>query len=293
MKKKYSLIAFILVTILLSSCDIFNTNFADIEKAEFYHSPQLSQVPADIEEIMIMSWNIKFGGGRIDFFFDGWGDEVLMCEDEVLDNMSKIASYINEAQPDIVLLQEVDIDSKRSAYVDQVQFLLDNTYLNYGVYASQWKADLIPSDGIGRMNSGNAILSHWEFDSAERIALPLIGEQDALKQYFYLRRNILSTTLTIDNRELSVLNTHTAAYSNDGTKKEQIDIFKEKLDEIESAGKLFVGGGDLNAIPPESSNYLGTAFPDRPADLGKDFELEDYDTTELEKLYQTYTPALP
>ena len=54
MKKKYSLIALILVTILLSSCDIFNTNFEDIERAEFYHSTRLSQVPADIEEIMII-----------------------------------------------------------------------------------------------------------------------------------------------------------------------------------------------------------------------------------------------
>ena len=100
--------------------------------------------------------------------------------------------------PDILLLQEVDVSSKRSAYVNQLQYILDRTHLKYGVYASMWNAEIIPSDGLGRVDAGNAILSRWEITDAERIQLPLRTDQDALTQYFYLRRNILKAKIGID-----------------------------------------------------------------------------------------------
>ena len=586
MKKKY----LVLITVLLfavSGCDIFNTNFENMEDARMYRAKVITYAPVP-SVLKIMTWNIKFGGARIDFFFDGWGDEVLMDESVVIGNTQNIANYINEVDPDIILLQELDIDSKRSAYVDQMQFLLDATELNYGAYASQWKADFVPSDGLGRMNSGNAIMSKWRITDAVRIALPLI-DQDGLTQYFYLRRNILKTKIVIheetidelllgsnnfvqrthyfieqptelyelyddndgiegvdyplgwkDNaiklddyngkwmlspngcnllpdpneeltiylddglasnnaltiegvnyidpedtyhfdilsegidydvdynsgiivmtlpqgvnkiysigitytrndgvvvgnsssspvetkmlrirnqdsydadywdlqvrniydigiqnihndgfemsvysmpigsttqnynvppevvtpnfsditlndylrldsnndlqingedttvdlvvgniylpfikpfhalndsiiyieesvafdeienyialtirepsRELNVLNIHAAAYSKDGTKKEQIDIFKGELDDINNEGLLFVAGGDFNAIPPNSLNWLEEGFPDRPDDLGEDYEVEDYEITDMAEFYNDYHPDLP
>lgn len=279
-----------LIIIVLTGCDIFNTNFEDLEDARMYEANIITEalVPASIK---VMTWNIKFGGARIDFFFDGWGDEVLMNESDVIDNTQNIAEYINEVDPDIILFQELDIDSKRSAYVDQMQYILDATDMNYGAYASQWKADFVPSDGLGRMNSGNAIMSKWEVTDAVRIALPLI-DQDGLTQYFYLRRNILKTKIQIGSQELQVLNIHAAAYSKDGTKKEQIDIFKGKLDELNTDGLLFVAGGDFNAIPPNAVNTAGDEFPDRPEGLEDDFEVEDYELTDMIELYADYHPDL-
>jgi len=65
-----------------------------------------------------------------------------------------LAAKITAMDADILLLQEVDTDSKRSAYIDQVQWLLDNTAMNYGVYASMWEVQFVPSDGLGRVNTG-------------------------------------------------------------------------------------------------------------------------------------------
>ncbi len=289
MKKLFVLM---LAFLLIFGCDVFNTTFEDSENAVMYEASTIveSEIPTNLK---VMSWNIKFGGARIDFFFDGWGEEVLMDENLVIENMQAIADYIIQFDPDIVLLQEIDIDSKRSAYVDQLQYLLDETALNYGAYASQWKADFVPSDGIGRMNSGNAIMSKWQITDAERIALPLIEEQDDLTQYFYLRRNILKTKIELDEEELFVLNIHASAYSTDGTKQEQINIFKAEIDELDSAGSRFIAGGDFNAIPPNSVNIIGENFPDRPADLDEDFEVEDYDLDDMVAFYDDYSPAVP
>src|SRR5690606_25181918 len=109
-----------------------------------------------------------------------FGDRVLMNKGEVLHNLERLAEKINQYDPDVLILQEVDVSSKRSAYVDQMQWLLDHTRLRYGVYAAQWKADYVPSDGLGAMDSGNGILSKYPLSEAERIALSLRSEQSGL-----------------------------------------------------------------------------------------------------------------
>jgi endonuclease/exonuclease/phosphatase family metal-dependent hydrolase len=215
-----------------------------------------------------------------------------MTEEEVVRNLEGLAVKINQVDPDIVLMQEVDAESKRCAYVDNLQWLLDHTRLNYGAYASQWKADYVPSDGIGRVNSGNAVMSRWEITGAKRIALALISDQDALRQYFYLRRNILKTMISVPGHTLNVLCVHTAAFSHDGTKKKHIDQFKQECDDIDMAGGLFVAGGDLNEIPPGAKKVKD--FPDSKC-TDEDYQADDYsgETTWLDGLYAAYEEAVP
>lgn len=272
--------------------DPAHTGFEDVEEAQMYRSKAIGSTTAPGGAITVMTWNIKFGGGRIDFFWDCYGDRTLMSEGETLSNMNAIAAKINEVNPDILLLQEVDIEAKRSAYVDQVQHLLDNTSLNYGAYASQWKADYIPSDGMGRMNSGNAILSRWPISKATRYALPQISEQSNVTRYFYLRRNYLQASISISGANgFEVFNIHTSAYSSDGTKKKQLDIFLQALKDAKAAGNNFVAGGDFNTIPGNSSKT--SDFPDSVC-KDPDYIADDYsaELTWLDGFYSNFSPAL-
>lgn len=241
---------------LAISCDPFHTKIeTEDETVQYYEAKEKEIVLLPKSNLIIATWNIKFGGGRIDFFFDCHGDRVLMNSTEVKENMQGVVAKIRQMNPDVILLQEVDIDAKRSAYLDQVQYLLDHTALNYGVYASQWKADYVPSDGVGQMNSGNAILSKFPLQNAERIALPLIGEQSALVQYFYLRRNILQADISVENKAITLFNTHTSAYSTDNTKQLQLEKIKELATAKNNAGKAFILGGDFNNLPPNTTKY--------------------------------------
>lgn len=282
-------IAIILMS--LNACDFFNTEFDETEKALSYKAKQTITPSDPTNSLKIMTWNIKFAGARIDFFFDCYDNRVLMSKSEVISNLKKLAEKIKQVDPDILFLNEVDINSKRSAYVDQMQWLLDNTDLNYGSYASQWKADYIPSDGVGRVNSGNAILSKFKLEDSKRIALPLIAEQDDLTQYFYLRRNILKTKAIVANKNYYLFATHTSAYSEDGTKKKQIDQLKSELDNLNLSGEIFIAGGDLNALPPGSSKTSG--FPDSKCD--EEYDADDYseETDWLVPLYDDYKSAIP
>ncbi len=292
MKKIFVLLG--IVIIIFQSCDPFNNIIENDSEtdAAFYYTTDNIVTPVIKDTLTIASWNIKFGGGRIDFFFDCYGDRVLMTKDEVISNLKNIVDEIAMISPDILYLQEVDIDSKRSAYVDELQWILDNTNLNYAYYGSQWKSDYVPSDGIGRMNSGSAILSKYPLKDAKRIPLPLIEEQSGIVQYFYLRRNILRATVTINNKNIVALTTHTSAYSSDGTRLKQLNQIKTEIDNINSAGQKFILGGDFNTIPPNSTVYEN--FDDDACKDDPDFAAQSFkDQLDYMKMFiDSYEPAI-
>jgi len=302
-RKSHFIFSGVFILIWMLACEPLVYTFDDLESAVTYDSDRLSYAPDNPETIKVLTWNIRFGAGRLSWFGDGCGDRVILTSKEVKENLQRIADKINDWDIDLILMQEVDVESKRSAYIDQVQWLLDHTKMNYGVYASAWHSQFIPSDGLGRMDMGTAILSRWPLDNAERIALPLREDQDALTQYFYLRRNMLKAKLSMPNHHnLYVLNIHTAAFSTDDTKLQHIQRFSEELGALGEQGAIFIAGGDLNTLPPGSDSTdfcmedkcAGESFHHESDDPfhkeGSDYSLEqDW----LEGLYSIYTSAIP
>ncbi len=285
------------------SCDPLVNRFEEVQDGVNYTAKHPLNAPDHADTILVMTWNIRFGIGRAPWFGDSCGDRVLFTDDEILTVLTGIAAKIGEIKPDILLLQEVDVQSKRSAYIDQVQWLLDHTYLNYASYASDWQAQFIPYQGLGRMNSGNCILSRWRITDSERIQLPLRGDQDALTKYFYLRNNILKTKIAlpgVDN--FYVLNVHLEAFSTDDTKKRQVDMFQNELDRLTNTHALCISGGDLNLLPPGSDS---TDYCDEDKCPGESFhganddpkhkEGSNYlpEITWLQGLYDTYPCSVP
>lgn len=301
MKKKllrrlvfFVLLAFCLLGITLlviAYTNVLVHQFAEKEPAFLFSAQKIQPTPTKApDSLKVVDWNIKFAGGRIDFFFDCYGDRVLMTEEEVMRHLEGLAAQIRKLNPDILLLQEVDIDSKRSANIHQLQWLLDHTDLNYGAYASHWQVSHIPSRGLGRMNSGIAILSKYPLTDATRHALPQMEQQDALTRFFYLRRAILQATVQLPGHQLVVLNTHLEAYDQDGTKKRQLDILQRLADSLSTRHHLLVGG-DLNTLPPGARKRKG--FDD--AACKEEFVADDYtrEGNYLKPWYARYREAIP
>lgn len=274
------------------ACDPFHTRLDETDVV--YYSDDEKHAPALLpnDTLKVMTWNIKFGGGRIDFFFDCHGDRVIMDSPEVISHLDSITWFINQTRPHVLFIQEIDTDSKRSAFIDQVEWVLQRTRFKYVVYAPQWRATHIPSDGLGRMNSGNAIFSVTPLFNAKRIQLPLIEEQNFLVRYFYLRRNLLETTTIINNDTIRLLNTHLSAYASDGTRKKQLDVVLNHLDSLDRHDKHFVAGGDFNTLPPDSRKTRD--FADS-ACKGGNFQADDHsrETRWMVPFYERFNPAVP
>ena len=279
------------------SCDPITTDLEDVRRGVLYKAAEVVAPPTSVDTLWVMTWNIRYGAARIPWFRDSCGDRVILSEDEVVDGLERLALKIKHVSPDILILQEIDVESKRTAYIDQVQWLLDHTDLNHGAYASILQSQFIPSEGLGRMDMGNAILSLWEMTDAERIHLALRGDQSNLTRYFYVRRNILKVRLSLPGHDnFYVVNIHAAAFSTDDTKKKHIDRFKEELDLIDGMGTPFVAGGDLNALPPrsDSTNYCDEArCPDDPEDVCPDGADYGPESGWLTALYESYSPGVP
>ena len=302
---KHFLFAILLPGFILldTSCEMPATGFEEEEEGEYLEKQQKVAAADPDSSIVVMTWNIRYGFGRGPWFGDACGYKVLYTKEEIIANLEKIAQRINQVNPDILLLQEADINSSRSAYVNEVKWLLDNTGFNYAVYGLQWKAQFVPSDGLGRVEETNAILSRWKLKDAKRFQLDRRKDQIAIERYFYERYCMVEATAEIPGfKDLVLLNIHASAFSTDDTKFKNLKEFANELDDLSKSGKFFVAGGDLNALPPGSvqTDYCiedmceGESFH-HPGDdpmhkIGSDYTPEKEWISPLFSAYQSVVP---
>lgn len=301
---KWQWIWLVLLTFLsLESCEPWVDTLEEERSCENYNKENAQPIPAK-DQIVVMTWNIRFGcGAEILWFGDACGDRTVLYKNEVEQNLDAVIAEINRIRPDVLLLQEVDIISKRSAYIDQMKYIMDRTYFGYGYYATNWKSQFIPSDGLGRLDEGNAILSVWPMSESTLHPLPLRNDIDALTKYFYVRESVMSALVKMpDGRSFYAVNTHLSAFSTDDTKRRQLQTYIAICDDLSASGKALVTGGDYNLLPPNSvmTDYciVDACEGEHFHDLGDDpmhKEGSNYtpEISWLNELYTKYNPSLP
>ena len=238
-------------------------------------------------KLRVMSWNIKYGALRIPFWFDCWGDRVQMSLDEVESHMGQIYEMITEANPDILIVEEIEIHSRRSAYYDMVQGILDSTGLNYAAYFETWDSRYVPSEGLGRMNLGNAIFSKYPIPRAELIKQSSRTDQDPVTNTFYIKRSIGRAEIQVGELNLATYAVHTEAYDVDGTKAKQINQIYNVVMEEELP---FILGGDFNELPPKAVQIKD--FPDERTEAicSDDFKQPPYTPNIMQPFYDDLVP---
>jgi hypothetical protein len=128
---------YLLIALLLLcgfGCEpIADMDYSGESQAPLFRATTLTDAPpmAANPEVRVMAWNIKYGAGRIPFWFDCWGDRSQLTEAELAQNMAGIYDLINEAKPDIFMAEEIELHSRRSQYFNMIQGILDATDLNY------------------------------------------------------------------------------------------------------------------------------------------------------------------
>ncbi|MDX2053363.1 MAG: endonuclease/exonuclease/phosphatase family protein [Polyangiaceae bacterium] len=262
----------------------------DRQAVPIFRSTARPEAPPPPKELRVMAWNIKYGAARIDFWFDLWGDRVHMQRAEVEGNLSRIYALIREVDPDVLVTEEIEVNSQRSAYVDMVQGILNHTSLGYAAYIQTWNSRYVPSEGLGRMDMGNAIFSKYPILSAERIRQVDRTDIDALTRMFYLHRMVGRAVIDVGRAQpLAAYVVHTEAYDKDGTKGRHI----QQIFDLLSAETLpFVIGGDFNELPPRAVKLSN--FPDEnPRAKGTDYEQPPYVPAQMQKFYDNFEPAIP
>lgn len=275
--------------IAAAGCEPLYTTWGPRESVPVWRARAPAPPPVSAPaELRVMTWNIKFGAARIDFFFDLWGDRVQMTHAEVMTNLENVAALIDEVDPDVLLVNEIEINSRRSAYVDMVRFLLERTRLGHAIYVPTWRSRYIASEGLGRMDMGNAIFSRYPIVRGERLRLSDRTDQDALTRAFYLHRAVGRAEIDLGGRRVAAFVVHTEAYDTDGTKSKQL---REILDMLRNESLPLLIGGDFNAIPPGSLDV--ERFNDEHPDaIGTAFAQPPYRLDDMAPFYDAYRSAI-
>lgn len=288
-----------LASVALPGCEAlsddldFNTRSAPRFKAAVQVAPAPLATPPQLK---VMAWNVKYAAARAPFWFDCWGDQVALSAGEVNRNLDALAALIDEVDPDVLVVEEIEVNSRRSAYVDQVRGLLDRTDLNYAAYFQTWSSRYVPAEGLGRMDLGMAVFSKHPITEALSIRQDDRTDQDAITRAFYIHRVVGRAVIDLGAVDaggqgpVAVYAVHTEAYDVDGTKQKQI----AQIHDLLTSERLpWVVGGDFNELPPVAIQTEG--FPDErsTAVCDPDFEQPPYTPEVMTPFFKSFEPHLP
>ncbi len=212
--------------------------------------------------LRILSWNIGYASldREADFFMDGGRGVRAPSKERVERNLESISKTLAGAGADIVLLQEVDIASARSHFVNELAFLagvLDTYTYAYAPNFRTWVP--VPFlDPLGKVESGLVTLSAFDVERAERLQLP--GLPPWPVRVFHLKRCLHRLKLRGPNgRPLVVINLHLSVFDKGGRqRKVQLEYLRNLLEKTAATGAYVIAGGDWNHAPP---GVGPTSFP--------------------------------
>ncbi len=205
------------------------------------------------KQMTLYTWNIGYGGldASADFFMDG-GSKVNPASENVERNLTAIQDFISSRPADAWLLQEVDVNSARTGYVNELT-AISEVYPGSFALAYNYKCSFvpIPLPPIGKIESGIATFTDGCVQGLpERIALPCPFSWPVSAAN--LKRCLLVTRLAVEgsSREVVLVNLHLEAYDDGAGKIAQTKLLMEFLQQEYEKGNYVVAGGDFNQVFP-------------------------------------------
>jgi len=232
----------------------------------------------------LINWNIGYAGlgEDMDFFYDG-GTRTRASIEISEKHLDDILDFIKTNDTvDFWLIQEVDVEAKRSYYVNQVDKIIDVKDGSYGVFARNYLCKHVPipvSAPLGYVEAGLMTFSDFPPLEAVRHAYPLIASWP--NKLFLLDRCFLLNRYPLENgKDLVVINTHNSAYVLDSLLRiEELQILKKVMLEEYGKGNYVIAGGDWNQNPPgyyPAGDYNGHNFKASVVKMNDDFMPSDW-----------------
>ncbi len=212
--------------------------------------------PADPfqREFTILTWNIGYSGlgAASDFFYDG-GNSVRTGKKQTEQNLGSIEKFISENDSvDFILVQEVDLHSKRSWRINEFERISALLPQFFNMFATNYNCRYIPlplTQPLGRVLAGLATFTRLKPD------LAMVQYFDALFDWplrmVLLKRCFMTMRFRLTNgSDLVLINTHNSAYDSTGSlRKRELFILDSAAQKEYRSGNYVIVGGDWNNNP--------------------------------------------
>ncbi|RZM79172.1 endonuclease/exonuclease/phosphatase family protein [Leptolyngbya iicbica] len=167
---------------------------------------------AETDEFSVVSYNIGYLSGLTN------NQAVRPAASLYETNLAAAIAALAPLNPDIVALQEIDLESRRSYQVDQVAALGDALAYPQRAIAINWDKRYVPfpywppAVHFGQMLSGQAILSRWPIVEQERIVLSKVASKPFYYNALYLDRLAQVAQIELNGQAVVVINVHLEAF---------------------------------------------------------------------------------
>lgn len=254
MKKILKIVLIVLAVIILIAgvyCAYVFIDYYRLEdNLELEVRDPLSGTAVSGREYTIIAHNLGFGAYSDDysFFMDGGVYSRAFSEQAVYENIGGALDEIKKRSPDLLLLQELDVDATRSYGIDQRELVYEELDGYCSVFAQNYDSPYLfypITEPHGKSVAGIMTLSTLQIDSALRRSLPV--ESGFMKLLDLDRCYSVARIPTDNGKTLCVYNLHLSAYSSDGSiAVAQLQMLLAEMAAEYANGNYVVGGGDFN-----------------------------------------------
>lgn len=220
----------------------------EVEAVSVENSPQ--KAIDKQETISLLTWNMGYAGLGKDesFFMDDGNKSKPDSLDVVKENLEGIQLTLEDESMDLILLQEVDVNSNRTYHLDEKQFF-EKKWAEFGSqFALNYKVKFVPVPfpPLGEIEAGQMTLSGFKIERGERRALP--GQYKWPKSLVMLDRCALVSYLPIEGSDkyLVIINAHFSAYDDGRLRAAQMAYMKTYVESLYEQGDYVILGGDWN-----------------------------------------------
>jgi endonuclease/exonuclease/phosphatase family metal-dependent hydrolase len=265
-KKVFIIISAVIVGLLLTGPVIFyfwasSGNIATDSLSEiFVINKDWIPETGEKKTYTVMTYNIGYLSGMMN-------KQTASVEKDFYDkNLQTFLNLISELKPDIIGFQEIDFHSNRSHYVDQLTTIANHGKYAYADRAINWDKNYVPfprwppSVHFGHMLSGQAVVSKYVVESAERIVLQKPVNKLFFYNAFYLDRLAQVVTISINTKKLIIINVHLDALDRE-TREEQVKVILNLYRSYKDNYAVLLLG-DFNCTPPNATQLKN--FPRAP-----------------------------
>ena len=267
MKKFFKFISIVISTLLTISLlflvIVYSTEYKPdaIEKNPISYAVNSEKELKLNESISLLTFNIGYCGldANEDFFMDGGKNIMKDSKEGVLENLKGIKEILDKENSDITFIQEVDRNSKKTYFVDQVPYLVNDDETS--AYATFYRSLYVPypfKQTLGKVESGMLVKSKFVFEDSYRIDLP--SAYSFPVRAFQCKRALMRQELDINgtDKKLVLYNLHLEAYDKNNTREKQLEILTNMMKQDFKEGNYVIAGGDFNQRFPNVDN---TKYP--------------------------------
>ncbi|WP_419783192.1 endonuclease/exonuclease/phosphatase family protein [Maridesulfovibrio sp.] len=199
--------------------------------------------PAANESLRVMSYNLGFAAGPMQHSLADDHPESFF-----ISNLDKFIDLVRAEQANIVLLQEVDIHSKRSWYMNQLEYVMERLGWGYAAPVVDWDM-YFPLRREHKITKATVVLSRFPILSNEytQTASKSNFESMLLNIFYYpllWKSTMQRVGIDLGDKRLDIYNVHLCVWTR-AARVAQVKFLSNWINKS-STGNAFILGGDFN-----------------------------------------------